>query len=177
MTPYEEGKYHIKSFTDELLRTKKISKLHPRQSSKIKQKFQKQIKRRISSNCLGALRRFCTVHSFTKEELPEILKIPKMTIYRWFNKEPIDKCYQSLIFNLINDFEIGENIQLEPLECKKALNKLEEFKIKLGSWDKMANALGIPKGKKTIMRWLKTGNISAGYRRMLYYFFKEHPLN
>jgi len=109
--------------------------------------------------------------NYTADEIKKFLGVERMTVYRWINDDKINDCYSPLLLRLQNDMNLGENPDGKILETGEALRKLKNHKEIFGSWDKLAEKIGTTRW--TILRWLKTKKINQGYRRILYYFFKE----
>ncbi|MBF0572108.1 MAG: hypothetical protein HQL12_09620 [Candidatus Omnitrophica bacterium] len=109
--------------------------------------------------------------NYTTDEIKKLLGVDRMTVYRWAKTGNINACYTKLVERLQNDIAIGENPEGHIMKTEEALRQLKEHKEVCGSWDKLAEKINVE--RKTIWRWLKTGKISQGYLRALYYFFNE----
>lgn len=66
-----------------------------------------------------------------------------------------------------------KNYKIKPWTKSKTFSMLENFKENVGTWDKVAAALGV--NRRSLFRWKETKNINPFYLKYLYQKLSSDP--
>lgn len=111
-------------------------------------------------------------HSFP--QVAALLGVPRMTLLRWRKHKKIRACHSSLIHRIEDAIKNTQDMPKRGrMNNEKALKVLEMARLHAGSWSALAKKLKV--GKRTLIRWRKTGKISPGYRDIIYLYCEDYP--